>query len=294
MKVVQLITEHASLLLTLFAIGCVVSFVRQFRPDRTAKENRLLKLLEWCLLPPGFAVIFVTLQQESVRYFALHPQWTIAAFLGISVLSAFLIFEKRKRRHALLTWFVGIFGAPGVAFSLILLGLYFQSPTQFEKIRATYLNLAATEGKIAPNFAFTLLSNQERRQLADYRGKVVLLNIWATWCVPCLKEMPDLDKLQKKFGDAGLVVINLSDESLEIIDRYLSKHPMVTTHGRVEKREVPEFYQFGGARPTSFLIGVRGEVIESIVGAKDLEYFESIMTPGRMKQEPNKAPEPTA
>ena len=287
MKIIQLITEHALLLLALFAIGCVVSFVRESSKNLTPKKNRLLKLLEWCLLPPGFAAIFVTLQQESVRYFALHPQWTIAAFLGIAALSAFLIFERRKKRHVLLTWFGGVFGAPGVAFSLILLGLYFQSPAQFKKIRATYLNLAATEGKIAPDFAFTLLSNRERRQLADYRGKVVLLNIWATWCVPCLKEMPDLDKLQKKFGGADFVVINLSDEGVEVIDRYLSKHPMVTTHGRVERREVPEFYQFGGVRPASFLIGARGEVIESIVGAKDLEYFESIMAPGRMKQEPN-------
>ena len=179
----------------------------------------------------------------------------------------------------LLAWLGGLLGVRGVIFSIILVGMFFQSPKKFEEIRATYINLAATEGKIAPDFSFTLLSNREIRRLTDYRGQVVLLNIWATWCAPCLKEMPDLDELQKKFGSAGLVVINLSDESLEAVDKYLSKRPMATTHGRVEKREVPEFYQFGGARPTSFLIGVNGEVMLSIVGAKDLKYFESIVTP---------------
>jgi cytochrome c biogenesis protein CcmG/thiol:disulfide interchange protein DsbE len=290
MKIGQLIAEHASFLLSLFAMGCVVSFVRQFRRDPTAKKNRFLDLLEWCLLPPGFAAIFVTLQQESVRYFALHPQWTVAAFLGLAVFSAFLIFEKRKKRHALLAWFGGVFGAPGLAFTLILLGLYFLSPAKFAQIRATYHNVAATEGQAAPDFTFTLVSSREKRQLADYRGKIVLLNIWATWCSPCLKEMPDLDKLQKKFGDAGVIVINLSDENLETIDRYLSGHPMVTTHGRVERREVPGFYQFGGARPTSFLINARGEVIDSIVGAKDLDYFESIIALARRKTASNSTP----
>jgi thiol-disulfide isomerase/thioredoxin len=278
MKFVQLILEHSMLCLVLFAIGCVVSLARELRSNLPAEKTRILKLLDWCLLPPGFAVIFITLQQHSTRYFALYPKWTIAAFLGTAALGAFLIFEKKKKRHPLLSWFGELFGVPAVAFSLILLGLYLKSPERVEKIRATYANLAATEGKIAPDFAFLLLSSREKRQLADYRGKVVLVNTWATWCVPCLKEMPDLDRLQKKFQSAGLIVINLSDERLELIDQYLAKHPMVTTHGRVEKRDIPEFYQFGGARPTSFLIGAQGEVIDSIVGAKDLKYFESLVT----------------
>ena len=48
------------------------------------------------------------------------------------------------------------------------------------------------------------------RSLADFRGKVVLLNIWATWCVPCRKEMPTLDRLQAKLGGADFEVVALS------------------------------------------------------------------------------------
>lgn len=282
MGIISLIQTYSLLLFAFFAAGCVVSLVREFRKGLQPKTDRLLKLLEWILLPPGFAAIFVTVQQHSVRYFALYPQGTVAVFVGVAVLSVLLIVAKRKKSSALLAWLGGLLGVPVTVFSLLLLGMYFQSPKQFEQLRATYGKLAATEGKSAPNFSFTLMANREARQLADYRGKIVLLNIWATWCAPCLKEMPDLDRLQKKYGDAGLVVINLSDESLEIIDRYLAKHPMVTTHGRVERTAVPEFYQFGGARPTTFLIGANGEVIETVVGAKDMGYFESILSMAKL------------
>jgi thiol-disulfide isomerase/thioredoxin len=277
MKIVQLIAQHATFLIVLFVVGCTVSLVRAFRKNLSTNQSKLLKLLEWCLLPPGFAGVFVTLQQQSVRYFALYPGWTITAFLGVVAFSVLLMVEKKKERHAFRAWLGGLVGVPGVVFSFVLLGLYFQSPRKFEQVRATYIDVANTVGKTAPNFVFTLLSNREERQLADYRGRTVLLNIWATWCVPCLKEMPDLDRLQKKLGGERLVVINLSDESFEVVERYLSKHPMVTTHGLVEKKDVPEFYQFGTARPTSFVIGANGEVIESIVGARDLKYFESVI-----------------
>lgn len=277
MGIISLIQTYALLLFVFFAAGCAVSLVREFRKGLSPKQDRLLKVLEWCLLPPGFAAIFVTVQQCSVRYFALYPQWTVSVFVGVAAFSALLIFVKRKKRHTALVWLGGLLGVPGVAFSLILLGMFFQSPKQFAQLRTTYNKLAATEGQSAPNFPFILMANREVRHLADYRGKIVLLNIWATWCVPCLEEMPDLDRLQKKLGSTGLAVINLSDEKIETIDRYLAKHPMVTTHGRVEKQDVPEFYQFGSARPTTFLIGTDGKVIKSVVGAKDMKYFESIL-----------------
>ncbi|HEX2853374.1 MAG TPA: TlpA disulfide reductase family protein [Opitutaceae bacterium] len=279
MKILQFIAEHAGWFLVLFAIGCAASLVRAFRRGLSAKEHRRLKFMEWCLFPPGFTAIFITLQQESVRHFALHPAAAIAACLGVAAGSTLLLLAKRRKRPVFLAWLGELLGIPGVIFSLILVGMYFRSPERFEKIRATHLALAAAKGVAAPDFAFTLLSTREEKRLADYRGNVVLLNIWATWCIPCLKEMPDLNELQRKFKSAGLVVINLSDESLEVIDQHLLKHPMITTHGRVEKRAVPGFYQFGAARPATFLIGRKGEVIATVLGAENLGYFEAILKP---------------
>lgn len=278
MKVLQLIQDYTGILITFFVVGCGVSLVRTLRRDLSEQAKKWLKLCEWCLIPPGFAALFILLQQRSVSYFALYPKETIAAYASVAVVSILLLLQKKQDR-VFLGWIRGMFGVPGLIFSVLLLGQYFQSPQRFEEMRTTYTKLAAAKGEKAPDFGFVLLSSREKRQLSDYRGRVVLLNVWATWCVPCLKEMPDLDTLQRKFTKDGLVIINLSDESIEVIERYLAKNPMVTSHGRVERRDVPEFYQFGGARPTTFLINSHGEVVEAIVGARDLNYFERTVMP---------------
>ncbi|MFH1344106.1 MAG: TlpA disulfide reductase family protein [Pseudomonadota bacterium] len=62
------------------------------------------------------------------------------------------------------------------------------------------------------------------RSLADFRGKVVLLNIWATWCVPCRKEMPTLDRLQAKLGGADFEVVALSiDRHMDAVRKFFTE-----------------------------------------------------------------------
>ena len=67
----------------------------------------------------------------------------------------------------------------------------------------------AKEPKAMPDLAFTD-ANDKPVKLADYKGKTVLLNFWATWCAPCVKEMPSLDKLQAEMGKDKFVVLPLS------------------------------------------------------------------------------------
>jgi peroxiredoxin len=61
--------------------------------------------------------------------------------------------------------------------------------------------------------------------LDELRGKVVLVNFWATWCPPCRKEMPDMEALHRRFKDQGLVVLAITDEEEGIVRKYLSEHP---------------------------------------------------------------------
>ena len=76
-------------------------------------------------------------------------------------------------------------------------------------------NFAPTEPKPAPELTF-LDAQGNQLSLADFRGKVVILNLWATWCAPCRREMPSLDRLQAAHGDDGLQVLPLSLDRGEI------------------------------------------------------------------------------
>lgn len=68
---------------------------------------------------------------------------------------------------------------------------------------------SSAPGEPAPQLQAKLLSG-DYVQLTDYEGKVVLLNVWATWCTPCVKELPELVKLADEWGDKGVVVLGVS------------------------------------------------------------------------------------
>jgi thiol-disulfide isomerase/thioredoxin len=74
---------------------------------------------------------------------------------------------------------------------------------------AAAFNFAPTEPKPVPELTFLDAEGNEVA-LADFRGEVVVLNLWATWCAPCRREMPSLDRLQAQYGDDGLEVVALS------------------------------------------------------------------------------------
>jgi thiol-disulfide isomerase/thioredoxin len=81
--------------------------------------------------------------------------------------------------------------------------------------------LGEVKGAMAPEFALTSLDGKTVR-LAEYRGRAVLLNFWATWCTPCRIEMPWFVEFQKQYGPQGLVVIGVAmdDASTEAISRF--------------------------------------------------------------------------
>ena len=110
----------------------------------------------------------------------------------------------------------------------------------------------------APPFD-TLDIQGKPERLADYKGKVVLINVWATWCEPCRHEMPQLEKLYQSRKDRGLVVLGISEETVATQQGFLVQIPvtyplLLTTDG------VPRFYREIGQYPATFLIDRRGNL----------------------------------
>ncbi|GEM_PF-1190009 len=101
---------------------------------------------------------------------------------------------------------------------------------------------------------FTLMGLDGRKwTLSELRGKVVLVNFWATWCPPCRKEMPDLDALYKKYTNQGFVVLAISDEQPEVVRSFLAKHkvaypilldPGDIVHKRFSVDGIPKSYLY--------------------------------------------------
>lgn len=135
--------------------------------------------------------------------------------------------------------------------------------------------------KPARNFRFRLVTDDKEAALEDYRGKVVLLNIWATWCPPCLEELPDLNRLQDSYRDRGLIVLNISDEPRTDIQQFASTRPMRTVSGYLEDPTTfPAPYLHGfQARPTTFIIDREGVIQAYTIGAGTYESFSGMIAP---------------
>ncbi len=104
------------------------------------------------------------------------------------------------------------------------------------------------------------------------RGRVVLLNFWATWCPPCRKEMPDLERLYREFRDRGLIVLAVSDEEAETVTPFVEKEgytfPVLLDPGR----GVHEDFNVEGI-PKSFVIDKQGRLVAQAIDMRTREQF---------------------
>jgi len=122
----------------------------------------------------------------------------------------------------------------------------------------------------APAFALKSVEGKTI-QLKDFRGKVVLLNFWASWCVPCEKEMPDFEKLYQEFKKDGFVIlaVSIDRDGVKSAKPFIKKHqltfPVVVDYPNFEA------YQMYGIRaiPISYLIDKQGKVVGGIAGPRE-------------------------
>ncbi|MDQ6802022.1 MAG: TlpA family protein disulfide reductase [Acidobacteriota bacterium] len=140
----------------------------------------------------------------------------------------------------------------------------------------TAILLAAVLAK-APDFTLRALDGRTVR-LSDYRGKVVLLNFWATWCAGCRIEIPRLVAQCRQYRSRGLEIIGVSmdDGDEEMIGKFAKlkgiNYPIVKGNAAVAKA-------YGGVRflPQTFVIGRDGAILKSIAGVPDAREFDQLI-----------------
>jgi peroxiredoxin len=133
---------------------------------------------------------------------------------------------------------------------------------------------AAKVGEVAPDFTRADFANKQLK-LSDYRGKLVLLNFWATWCPPCREEMPLFSKWQREHKAKGLQVIGVSmDDDAASVKEFLAEYPVTypVVMGDVKLAEV-----YGGVLglPLSYLIDTQGRIVARYQGEADLAKMEA-------------------
>ncbi len=146
------------------------------------------------------------------------------------------------------------------------------SPDQIEE-----MDLASP----AVDFPFRLVKDDNASSLFDYKGKVIILNLWATWCPPCLTEIPDLNKIHLTYADSGVVVLSLSDERRDDLLAFSDQLRIATHSGYLSpSSDLPQLVKAGfEIRPTSYIIDRGGTVRKYILGARNYRYFERAIRP---------------
>jgi peroxiredoxin len=124
-------------------------------------------------------------------------------------------------------------------------------------------------GTPAPDFTFPGL-DEKLVSLFDYKGKVVLVNIWATWCPPCVEEMPSMEKLYRKFKGQNfeILAVSIDEPGLEAVAPFMKKSNLTFPALIDSEGTIKAVYGVTGV-PESFIVDKQGIFIKKIVGPVD-------------------------
>lgn len=132
------------------------------------------------------------------------------------------------------------------------------------------------KSKALPAFSYIDAGSGMESTLASKKSKVIILNIWATWCPPCRKEMPDLDKVNRELGEKGVAVIAISDEDPSVVKKFLTTKNFSFETGTFSRSN--DLINSINTRPVSILL-VDGMVKDIVVGARGFSFFSDWVQP---------------
>jgi len=144
-------------------------------------------------------------------------------------------------------------------------------------VRSTTVTIPAS----APDFRLPDLASQPR-SLADWKGRVVLLNFWATWCPPCREEIPLFIRFQERFGPQGLQIVGISVDNPEAVARYWQEmkinYPLLLADDSTFQL-MTAYGNNSGGLPYSVILHPDGRIIATRIGAYRERELESLLVP---------------
>jgi len=146
---------------------------------------------------------------------------------------------------------------------------------------------AATVGDPAPDFRLPSLSGEEMA-LESFKGQVVLLNFWASWCDPCKQEMPEFEKIHQKYHDRGFQVVGINIDKKKENAQMFADYFHVNYPVLLDPESATIQRYLGRSMPTSYIIDRTGRVREVIFGFNRAKLPKIEETIGRLLDEPAK------
>lgn len=142
--------------------------------------------------------------------------------------------------------------------------------TVFASLASLNSTSHSAEAVYAHNFKLPSLTTKQSVELLDYKGKIIYLDFWASWCKPCIKSLPELNRLRnelKKSANFEVIAVNL-DDNIQDAKEFIAKHPvnypvLIDSDGKVARK-------YGvSVMPSSYLIDQNGEIAAIYRGYKD-------------------------
>ena len=156
--------------------------------------------------------------------------------------------------------------------------------TQQQGTTGVAYNVKSTGGSVTKSqmVDFTWDENGNEIKLSDYKGKVILVNFWATWCPPCRKELPDLSAISTELKDKNFKMIGVSvDDNKDVLDKFLETNKLPYTIVFEPTELVSKYMEAAGQNqnvvPQTYIIDKNGKVVEAILGSRSKADFLSLI-----------------
>lgn len=205
------------------------------------------------------------------RYIIEYGQAAAILVMLASVASAALLLRKFYRKP--LAWIPAIL-------ALVLIykagGFLLWARTKVDPLKPVFSGAT----KSAPDLAFVAADGSAHR-ISEYRGKVVIVNLWATWCDSCRAEMPGLEQLQDVYGKDGVVVVEISDETPAQQSKLPGWDSMLAVRGHVdpELKTSGLYVEAEVARPITHIIRRDGVLQDTFIGPHSYNFLSNQILP---------------